>query len=57
MSPFERLRGVHLTGHPLIEDIVFTILSLLVMAVAISAITAPQEAQIAVAAAPAGAGG
>lgn len=38
MSPFERLRGAHLTGHPVLEDFIFSVLSLLVVAVAITAV-------------------
>jgi len=41
MSPFERLRGAHLTAHPVLEDLVFSVLSLLVLVVAIVAVSAP----------------
>ena len=40
MSPFERLRGAHLTGHPVLEDLIFSVLSVLVLAVAITALFA-----------------
>lgn len=49
MSPFERLRGAHLTAHPALEDFVFSILSLLVIMVAIVAIVTPQQPQLALA--------
>lgn len=39
MSPFERLRGAHLTDHPVLEDLIFSVLSLLVLTIAIMAIT------------------
>lgn len=52
MSPFERLRGAHLTKHPVIEDLVFSVLSLLVVTVAILAIVSPPKASIALAAKP-----
>lgn len=47
MSPFLRLRGAHLTSFPVIEDIVFTMLSLLVMVVAVTAIINTPQASIA----------
>lgn len=47
MSPFLRLRGAHLTAHPLIEDFIFTALSLLVIAVALTAVFSPPEAILA----------
>lgn len=49
MSPFERLKGAHLTSHPILEDLVFSVLSLLVAVVAITAITTPPQAMIAAA--------
>jgi len=52
MSPFERLRGAHLTAHPVLEDLVFTALSLLVLTVAVAAIAATPQPMVAVAAAP-----
>jgi len=55
MSPFERLRGAHLTSNPLLEDFVFSILSLLVVAVALTAILMPPKASVAAAVTPAGA--
>lgn len=54
MSPFLRLRGAHLTSHPVLEDIVFTMLSLLVLGVALSAIMSPPEPIIAASVAPTG---
>jgi len=39
MSPFERLRGVHLTDHPVLEDLIFSVLSILVLTIAIVAIS------------------
>lgn len=47
MSPFLRLRGAHLTSFPVLEDIVFTILSLAVMVVAATAIIGSPQASIA----------
>ncbi len=47
MSPFLRLRGAHLTSHPVLEDLIFTVLSLVVAVVAITAVVAPPEASIA----------
>ena len=52
MSPFERLRGAHLTGHPVIEDLVFSVLSVLVLTVAIVAVTMPSQPTIALAVNP-----
>ncbi len=49
MSPHLRLRGAHLTSHPLIEDVVFTVLSFLVLAVVVSALTASARPNLAVA--------
>lgn len=46
MSPFERLRGAHLTNHPVLEDIVFSLLSLLVLVVAATALMSGQTARI-----------
>ena len=46
MSPFERLRGAHLTAHPVLEDLVFSVLSLLVLTVAIIAVCMPQQATV-----------
>ncbi len=46
MSPFERLRGAHLTAHPVIEDLVFSVLSVMVLVVAIVAVCMPQEARV-----------
>jgi hypothetical protein len=46
MSPFERLRGAHLTGHPVLEDLIFSVLSILVLAVAISAMMAPASGSL-----------
>jgi len=40
VSPFERLRGAHLTGHPVLEDFIFSVLSVLVLAVAVTAMFA-----------------
>lgn len=57
MSPFERLRGAHLTSHPVIEDLIFTLLSLLVVAVAISVLVTPSEPTLALAVQPPGKGG
>lgn len=39
MSPFERLRGAHLTDHPVLEDLVFSLLSIIVLTIAVVAIT------------------
>lgn len=47
MSPFLRLRGAHLTSHPVLEDLVFTLLSLAVAVVAITAVASPPEATLA----------
>lgn len=47
MSPFLRLRGAHLTSHPVLEDLIFTILSFAVVLVAITAVVSPPEASIA----------
>ncbi|TLM94734.1 MAG: carboxypeptidase regulatory-like domain-containing protein [Actinobacteria bacterium] len=46
MSPFERLRGAHLTNHPVLEDLIFSTLSLLVLVVAAMAIMAGQNARL-----------
>lgn len=48
MSPFERLRGAHLTNHPVLEDLVFSVLSVLVIFVAITAIVAPATGSLVV---------
>lgn len=47
MSPFLRLRGAHLTSNPVLEDFVFTLLSLLVIGVALTAVLSPPEPIIA----------
>jgi hypothetical protein len=49
MSPHLRLRGAHLTSHPVIEDLVFTILSFLVLAVVFAAVTSSGRPTLAVA--------
>jgi hypothetical protein len=49
MSPRLRLRGAHLTSHPLIEDVVFTVLSFLVLAVAIAAVMSSGRPSLAIA--------
>lgn len=54
MSPFERLRGAHLTNHPVLEDLVFSVLSFLVMIVAATAIMAQSDPRIVAVAAPGG---
>lgn len=41
MSPFERLRGAHLTDHPVLEDLIFSLLSIVVLMIAVFAITSP----------------
>jgi len=51
MSPFERLRGAHLTAHPALEDFVFSVLSVLVLIVAIVTVSMPQSATVTVASA------
>jgi len=40
VSPFERLRGAHLTGHPVLEDFIFSVLSVMVLTVAVTAMFA-----------------
>lgn len=57
MSPFERLKGAHLTSHPLIEDLVFSVLSLLVLVVAATTILSSQDPRIVAVAAPGGSAG
>lgn len=54
MSPFERLRGAHLTNHPVLEDLIFSVLSFLVMIVAATAIMSSQDPRIVAVAAPGG---
>lgn len=54
MSPFLRLRGAHLTSHPVLEDIIFTVLSLFVLGVAITAIVSPPEPTVAATVTPMG---
>jgi hypothetical protein len=46
MSPFERLRGAHLTAHPVLEDFIFSVLSIMVLVVAIVAVAMPQNATV-----------
>lgn len=47
MSPFLRLRGAHLTSFPVLEDFVFTALSVIVAVVALSHVLMQPSASIA----------
>lgn len=47
MSPHLRLRGVHITAFPGLEDLVFTLLSLAVVGALLSALVMPPQASLA----------
>lgn len=55
MSPLIRLRGVHVTRFPALEDFVVSTLSFLVLAVALTVIFMPPKPTLALAVAPIGA--